>query len=105
MVQESTIEFHRRWVETANVEAQSARHTANRDRVICIVFMILFFGAQLIRAFEPGMIWAKGMYLILSVPLMISLLKAGTSVSELREPERFLKECRRDLAMHEHSVV
>ncbi|MFP5207442.1 MAG: hypothetical protein ACLGSH_18965 [Acidobacteriota bacterium] len=105
MDQETAIEFQERWTETAKADAQRARRAANRDRVICLIFLIATFGALFTHQIAPGIPWAKQAYYLLSIPYFIYLLKAVTSLSKMRDAEKFLKDCRRDMAKRDHPIT
>jgi hypothetical protein len=93
METESQVEFHQRWVKTAEEDLESVR----RERSICIVALLITSAGYLASQFAPWH-WAKMIHLFLSVPFVICLLYAGLLGSKLRDAREFLAECSRGLA-------
>jgi hypothetical protein len=93
MEMESQVEFHQRWVKTAEADLQSARH----KWLVWMVAVVAISVAYVTSQFMPWL-GAKIVHLLLIIPFLVSLIKAVTSASDLGDAKKFLWECRRGVA-------
>jgi hypothetical protein len=95
MRQESSTEFHQRWIATAETDMQSAKRSFVIWLCVFIPITAAFFS---ITEFLPKSGWRTLAGSLLCLPYLISFVKVATGASSLGDAKRFLRECRNGLA-------
>ena len=91
MGQESSTEFHQRWVATAETDVQSAKHSF-------VLWVCLFISNAAVclstEVFLPRSGWRVVAPWVFFIPSLIFFVKAALSASDLGDAKKFLRECR-----------
>jgi hypothetical protein len=85
MEQESQVEFHERWVKTAEADVRSAKHKFLIWTVAFVLTAAPFYACQ----FAPSLHRAKLVQLLVFIPFLISMLYMGIAASNLGTPRSF----------------
>lgn len=103
MEEESQLEFHERWMETAEADVQRA---TQRWKVWLIAF-ISMSTAYFTFEFAPGLHRTKVLPLLIDIVYPISMLGMAITASKLGDAKKFLKECRQSLTqeMNKQSLM